>query len=46
MDPYMFMSKTVICVVYADGCIFWECSKSDIDNLVKYFKEIGPSNNW
>ena len=34
----MFMSKTAICVVYVDDCLFRERSQSDIDNVVKYFK--------
>ena len=42
----MFMSKTVICVVHMDDCLFWECSQSDIDNVMKSFKEDGPSYNW
>ena len=40
------MSKTVIGVVYVDDCLFWSCSKSDIDNIMKSFKEDGPSYNW
>ena len=40
------MSNTVICVVYLDDCLFWEHSQSDIDNLMKYLKEDGPSYNW
>ena len=43
---YLFMSKTVVCVVYVDGCLFWESSQSDIDNVMKSFKEDGPSYNW
>ena len=27
VDPWLFMSKTVICVVYMNGCLFWEHSK-------------------
>ena len=46
VNPCMFMSKTVICVVYVDNCLFWERSQSDIDNVMKYFKEDGPSYNW
>ena len=46
VDPYMFMYKTVICVVYMDDCIFWARSKSDIDNVMKFFNEDGPSYNW
>ena len=41
-DPCLFMSKTVICVVYANECLFWARSKSDIDNGMKYFKEDVP----
>ena len=41
-----FMSKTVICVVYVDYCIFWARSQSEIDNVMKYFKEDGTSYNW
>ena len=42
----MFMSKTVICVVYVDDCLFWASSKYDIDNVMKSFKEEGPGYNW
>ena len=46
VDPCLFMSKTVICVVYVDDCIFLARSQSYIDNLMKSFKEDGPSYNW
>ena len=46
MDPCIFMSKTVILVVDVDDCLFWERSQSDIDNVIKYFNEYGPSYNW
>ena len=46
VDPCLFMSKTVICVVYVDYCLFWSGSQSEIDNVMKYFKEDGPSYNW
>ena len=46
VDTCLFMSKTVICVVYVDDCLFWERSQSEIDNVVKSFKEDGPSYNW
>ena len=42
----MFMSKTVICVVYLDDFLLWARSQSDIDNVIKSFKEDGPSYNW
>ena len=40
------MSKTVICVVYVDVCLFWARSKSDIDIVMKSVKGDGPSYNW
>ena len=43
VDTCLFMSKTVICVVYVDDCLFWARSQSDIDNVLKSFKEDGPS---
>ena len=46
VDPCLFMSKTVICVVYVDDCLFWASSKSEIDNVIKSFKEDGHSFNW
>ena len=45
VDTCLFMSKNLICVVYVDDCIFWARSKSDIDNVMKYFKEDLPSYN-
>ena len=45
VDPCLFMSKTVICVVYVDDCLFWARSKYDIDNVMNYFKQDGTSNN-
>ena len=46
VDPCLFVSKNVICVVYLDDCLFWACSKNDIDIVMKSFKEDGPSYNW
>ena len=46
VDPCLFMSKTVICVVYVDDCLFWAFSKSEIDNVMKSFKEDVTSYNW
>ena len=45
VDPCLFMSMTVIFVVYVDDCLFWARSQSEIDNVMKYFKEDGPSYN-
>ena len=46
VDLCLFMSKTVICVVYVDDCLFWACSQSKIDNVMKSFKKDGLSYNW
>ena len=46
VDLCLFMFKTVICVVYVGDCLFWACSQSEIDNVMKSFKEDGPSYNW
>ena len=46
VDPCLFMSKTVISVVYVDDCFFWESSKSEIDNVMKSFKEDVTIYNW
>ena len=43
--PCLFMSKTEICVVYVDYCLFWEYSQSDIDNVIKSCNEDRPSYN-
>ena len=46
VDLCLFISNTVICVVYVDNCLFWARSQSDIDNVTEYFKEDGPNYNW
>ena len=46
VDPYLFTSKNVICVVHVDDYLFSACSQSEIDNVTKSFKEDGPSYNW
>ena len=46
VDLCLFMSKTVIFVVYVDDCLFLACSQSEIKNVMKSFKKDGPSYNW
>ena len=46
VDPCLFMSKTVICVVYVDDFLFWARSQSEIDNVMKAFNEDGSRYNW
>ena len=46
VDPCLFMYKPVICVLYVDYCLFWARSQSEIDNVMKSFKEDGNSYNW
>ena len=45
LDPCMFISKTVVWVVYVYDCLFWARSQYDINNLIKSFKEDGTSYN-
>ena len=46
VDPCLFMSKTVIFLVQVDDCLFWVHSQSDIDNVIKSFKDYGPIYFW
>ena len=46
VDPYLFMPKTMICLVYVADCTFWSRSQYDIDKTMKYLKEDGTSKNW
>ena len=46
VDPCLFISKTLICVVYVDTCLFWECSQSNIDKVVSFSEKGGLSYNW
>ena len=45
VDSCVCMSNTVLFVVYVDDFLLWAFSQSDIDNVMKYFKENGPSYN-
>ena len=42
LDPCMFMTKTVVFVVYVNDFLFWAHLQSDIDNIMKSFKEDLP----
>ena len=33
VDLCLFISKTLICVVYVYDCLFWACSQSEIKNV-------------
>ena len=46
VDPCLFISKTVICLVYVDDYLFRARSQSDIDSLMKSFNNDGTSYNW
>ena len=43
VNHWLLMSKTVICVLYVDDCLFWTRSQYDIDNAMRSLKEDGPS---
>ena len=38
VEPWLFVSITVMCVVYVYDCLFWAYSQSDIDNLIMSLK--------
>ena len=46
VDLCLFMSKSMVYVVYVDNFLFWAGSQSNIYNIMKSFKEDGPSYNW
>ena len=46
VNPCMFMSKTVIYVVYVDYCLFLSHSQSDRDSIIIIFNEDGPRYIW
>ena len=42
VNPCVFMSNTVICVVYLDDCLFWVNSQHDIGNIMSYLNSMDP----
>ena len=44
VDPCLFISKNVICVVYMDDRLFWVSSQYDIDN-VTYIEALSGENS-
>ena len=46
VDLCLFMSKTVIFVVYVDYCMFWARLQYDIENILNSFKDDGRSYTW
>ena len=46
VDPYLLIFKTMICVVYVDDCLFWECSQSNINKVMKSLQDYWIINNW
>jgi Reverse transcriptase (RNA-dependent DNA polymerase). len=41
LDPCLFISSKVICVVYVDDCLFFSPNSSDIDDSIRAIKERG-----
>ena len=37
-DPWLFLSAKVICLVYADGYLFFGTNQSDIDEMIRQIK--------
>ena len=46
MNPCLFISNTIIFMLYLYDCLFWERSQSDIDNIMNSFKKDGTIYNW
>jgi hypothetical protein len=40
-DPCLFISDTVICVVYVDDCLFFACNEEAIQNAIQMIKDKG-----
>ena len=40
-DPCLFISDTVICLVYVDDCLFFSKHQHDIDSAIKRIKDTG-----
>lgn len=46
MDPCLFISSTVILVLYVDDCCIFSRNPNDIDKLLKSFDDDGDEFNW
>eukprot|EP00957_Ditylum_brightwellii_P020019 1511446-Ditylum_brightwellii.AAC.1 len=46
VDPCLFISKKVICIVYVDDCLWFARDNKDIDAVLKSFKEDRDKYNW
>jgi hypothetical protein len=46
MDLCLFISPTVLLVLYVDDCCIFARDPKDIDSLLKYFDDDGDEFNW
>ena len=44
-DPCLFISETVICLVYVDDCLFFSKNQSDIDDAIQRIRDQGMDLN-
>ncbi len=44
-DPCLFISKTVICLVYVDDCLFFSPDQSEIDAWIEMIRKVGMNLN-
>eukprot|EP00957_Ditylum_brightwellii_P000621 48476-Ditylum_brightwellii.AAC.1 len=45
-DPYLFISKKVVCICYVDDRLLFAKDSKDIDAVLKSLKEDGDKYNW
>eukprot|EP00957_Ditylum_brightwellii_P071751 5454229-Ditylum_brightwellii.AAC.1 len=45
-DPCLFISKKLVCICYADDCIWFAKNSRDIDAILKSFKEDEDKYSW
>eukprot|EP00957_Ditylum_brightwellii_P195588 14903108-Ditylum_brightwellii.AAC.1 len=45
-DPYLFIFKKVVCIMYVDDCLWFARDSKYIDAVLKSSKEDGDKYNW
>ena len=46
VDPCLFISPKVQCILYVDDCLWFYKNKQDLDVILKSFEEDGDKYNW
>ena len=42
LDPYLFLKKNLIVIVYVDDCLIFGCNKEVVDELLPLLKKVEP----